>query len=166
VLTGNNSMEVADDDNAFDLGQFTLAAWVSFDAATGDRTILAKAPDTGFGNYTLRINGTSDEFFPGRAAYTHNSAAGTSGTIGSQAAVPTGQFVHLVVTYNGSRIDTFLDGVGQLSANSIPAPLLNDGPVRIGGGNFGFFVGLIDDVRIYDRALSGDEVKALADGTL
>jgi hypothetical protein len=165
VLTGNNSMQVADDDNTFDLGQFTLAAWVSFETSTSNRTIVGKAPDTGFGNYTLHLNGTTAAF-PGRSSYNHDFVDGNTGTVASQAALPTGQFVHVAVTYDGNRIDTYLDGVGQLSSSNAPVPLLNDEPLRIGTGIRGAFTGLIDDVRIYDRALSGDEVKALADGTL
>ena len=38
-------------------------------------------------------------------------------------------------------------------------------PCGIGGGNWGFYTGKVDDVRIYNRALSAAEVKALYAGT-
>jgi hypothetical protein len=41
---------------------------------------------------------------------------------------------------------------------------VDSNPVRIGGGNV-YFGGTIDDVRIYNRALSDSEIKALYDAT-
>ena len=38
-------------------------------------------------------------------------------------------------------------------------------PCGIGGGDWGFYTGKIDDVRIYNRALSAEEVQALYSGT-
>jgi hypothetical protein len=67
---------------------------------------------------------------------------------------------------DGAEARGFVDGqMRQVSpVNQVPTP--NNNNVRIGLGNSGAFLGLIDDVRIYDRALSGEEVEALANGTL
>jgi|TARA_B100000959_G_scaffold210477_1_gene221090 hypothetical protein len=47
-----------------------------------------------------------------------------------------------------------------LSASGDVSPMVN---IRIGNEHDGSFKGSIDDVRIYNRALSGKEVKALYD---
>lgn len=76
---------------------------------------------------------------------------------------------HIVMTIDGSGIPSaYLDGslVGSYPGT---VPIAPQGPVSIGGANInlaGFssgraFTGSIDDVRIYDRVLSGAEVSAL-----
>lgn len=72
--------------------------------------------------------------------------------------LPSGSWVHVVATFDGHTMRLFRDGV-LLDINAtgpIPLPAL-DAPLRVGDG----FEGLMDDVRIYDRALSPTEVQAL-----
>jgi hypothetical protein len=70
---------------------------------------------------------------------------------------------HLVATYDGRERGFFVDGVriGTFSSGPL-CPSRNE--LRIGAlgyGQAGFFRGCIDDLRIYDRALSADEVRRL-----
>jgi len=71
---------------------------------------------------------------------------------------------HVVGVYNGSSVDVYVNGIkgaitGTLSGN------LNDPDANtdIGGDGDGDFNGLIDDVIIYDRALSESEIQAIYD---
>ena len=69
------------------------------------------------------------------------------------------QWHHVVGTYDGSTISLYVDG--EL-VNSNPASIVigsNDMPLGIGSGmgNYGFN-GLINEVRIYDRALTETEI--------
>lgn len=83
-------------------------------------------------------------------------------------AAPTGlQFHHLLITYNGGTQATlgnyamYLDGVSQsLSAASSFASRSNANLIGDDGGN-NFWDGKIDDIRIYNRALTAQEVKDL-----
>jgi hypothetical protein len=74
------------------------------------------------------------------------------------------QWRHLSVIYSSNLITAFVDN--QLSAN-VSKNLNTDGsmPLIVGSNSLTrddeFFSGKIDDVRIYDRALSAEEVQAL-----
>ncbi|WP_138500066.1 DUF4347 domain-containing protein [Nostoc sp. PA-18-2419] len=79
------------------------------------------------------------------------------------------RWVHMVGTYNGSTINLYVDGV-QIGSSPLTGNILVDNnPVTIGaaenyadGAPLGDrFNGLIDEVRIYNRALSATEVKNL-----
>ncbi|MBI5760556.1 MAG: DUF1553 domain-containing protein [Planctomycetales bacterium] len=78
---------------------------------------------------------------------------------------------HVLATYDGSRdakgVRVYIDG--ELQPLRIVLDELNQSfavkePLRIGGGNGpgGRFVGLIDDVRIYRRVLTGNEAAIVA----
>jgi hypothetical protein len=64
-------------------------------------------------------------------------------------------------------VSIYIDGVleGVSFGASFPCYAANDfliGGLTISGQGFNYFVGLIDDVRVYDHALSADEVAVLA----
>jgi hypothetical protein len=69
---------------------------------------------------------------------------------------------HMVVSYGGGAVEVYLDGVLQRAG---PKDLNTEGnDIYIGCGAAAreeFFNGTIDDVRIYNRALSESEVKEL-----
>lgn len=72
-----------------------------------------------------------------------------------------GRWAHLAATYDGSALRIYVNGVlsGSAPAQGSLAP--TTGPLRIGGNQrFGeFFNGAIDDVRVYNRALSSADLR-------
>jgi len=70
-------------------------------------------------------------------------------------------WIHLVQTWDGRRLELWIDGERRDSTSAEGALALGDSPVRIGWDQYYFFQGDIDEVRIYDRALSDDEVRGL-----
>jgi hypothetical protein len=77
--------------------------------------------------------------------------------------VADGLWHHTVVTYDGSTLRIYLDNTEVVSA-SRSLNTTNNGTFLIGdrvGQNTHNMNGLIDDVRVYDRALRIDEVEAL-----
>ena len=90
----------------------------------------------------------------------------TGGEIPTHRTPVTGKWTHLVFTFDNSRVATFYLG-GQLVRSQVyTLPQDADLPFRIGAsadwlGNRLSWNGAIDDVRIYNRALSAQEVKDL-----
>jgi len=74
---------------------------------------------------------------------------------------------YIAATYDGSSIRLYADGK-QISSTPMSGPIDTAGsnPAFIGsfGGTSEFFAGGIDDVGIYDRALSAAEIETLAGG--
>jgi hypothetical protein len=88
------------------------------------------------------------------------SSAGTS------SALSTG-WNHIAVTYDGANVKYYINGI-QDGPTVAYVTTFSPGQRYIGAYNYGgitsFFPGNIDDVRIYNRALSATEVAALAAG--
>ena len=81
----------------------------------------------------------------------------------------TDMWYHAVMTYNGSNIILYIDGKEVFRTLQATGPILkDDDPLLIGGlhastGDSAFheFDGIIDDVIIFNRSLSSDEISAL-----
>ena len=84
----------------------------------------------------------------------------------SFAAIPGASWHHLVATYStcSGVIQTYMDG-NPLDQELFSSPIANSGDLFIGGANMGDgdggFVGLMKEVRIYNRELCAAEVQEL-----
>ena len=130
----------------------TLSAWVRPVTLSGWRTAMLKEATNGLA-YALYAH----DNLPQPAAYANigggdRSAAGT-------AALALNTWSHLAATYDGTTLRLFVNGTqvsSQTMAGSITA---STGALRIGGNTVWgeYFAGLIDEVRIYNRALTAAE---------
>jgi Concanavalin A-like lectin/glucanases superfamily len=87
---------------------------------------------------------------------------GVTGHADAREAEPVRRWSHLAVTYDGTTVSLFVDG-DEVSRRATTGRMLATArPLWIGGNHpYGeYFQGLIDEVRVYDRALSGDQVRA------
>jgi hypothetical protein len=70
-------------------------------------------------------------------------------------------WTHLASTYDGAMLRLYVNGV-EVGNRALPGSILpSDGPLRIGGNSIWgeYFQGRIDEVRIYNRALSTAEIQ-------
>jgi hypothetical protein len=94
--------------------------------------------------------------------------------VSTMTSIPTRQWQHLMATYDGSSmaagVAIYLDGVRQpveIIHDTLTDTIRNTEPLRIGRRQASDSLkGLVDDVRIYNRQLSHEEVKLLADSQL
>lgn len=140
--------------------QLTIEAWINLDAtATGNKQIAAMADGLSiplgrkFGLYVDAGN---------RLGFEVRTAGGYVDQ--SVGAVPTNVFVHVAGVYNGSSMVWYIDGVNVGSvaqAGNITASMGNlvIGEFAVPGNSP--FKGSIDEVGIYDRALSAAEIQAI-----
>ena len=85
---------------------------------------------------------------------------------GSAAALNLNNWHHVAATYDGSAVKIYINGVLDVSLPATGAPATNTQPMHLGAGrdnNANFFQGLIDEVEIFNRALSADEIRAIYD---
>ena len=74
------------------------------------------------------------------------------------------QWYNIVGTFDGSEVRIYVDGEEKGAAQHEGNIFAGEGPVTVGDNNFGsapdfHFVGVIDEVAIYDRVLSQSEIK-------
>ena len=132
----------------------TLEAWVN-PAVTlsGWKAIVQKETDA----YLLSASSSQQNRPAGGA--TLNSVCCTNAY--ATAALVPNTWTHVAATYNGTQMQLYINGV---PVSSVPATGLIETtttPLRIGGNTYSteFFSGLIDEVRIYSRALSQAEIQ-------
>jgi hypothetical protein len=78
--------------------------------------------------------------------------------------IQTGSWHHIVWTYNGSLTQVYVDGDPNGFSKEASGDLLtSSNPLYIGRYSDRYFNGLIDELMIYDRALSAEEIKNLYD---
>jgi hypothetical protein len=84
----------------------------------------------------------------------------------SSTTLPANQWSHVAVTYNGSSMQLYVNGSAVGSPTTISGTI-NSGSntLWIGGNNAAgeYFQGRIDEMRIYNRALSSSEVVTARD---
>jgi Concanavalin A-like lectin/glucanases superfamily/Carboxypeptidase regulatory-like domain len=74
--------------------------------------------------------------------------------------LPLNTFTHIVATYDGTTMRIYVNGLQTSSAASSIGTILNTTDPFIIGSNSGTFVGKMDEVAIYSRAISPTEVRA------
>src|SRR5262245_9469235 len=80
---------------------------------------------------------------------------GTVLSVAGGSASPVGVWSYVTVTYDGARLRLFVDGSPVATRATTGMLAVSDDPLWLGGNHpYGeYFEGLIDEARIYDRAL-------------
>ena len=144
----------------------TMEAW-AFPAVTGGGeypTLLMKQNSSGAVPtqvYTLHgrawVSDTGPRL-PGLRLNTGTSFPVVSG--GSLLAANT--WTHVAVTWDGSTMRVYLNGAQVASGAAIGSLVNSSGPLSIGGNRLltaEYFKGILDEIRIYNRALSVSEIQ-------
>ena len=87
-------------------------------------------------------------------------------TVRSNLPIPVNEWTHVVGTWDGNLMRLFINGVEQTETVAVTESINSGaGPTRIGslGDNVYRFNGLIDEVEIFSRALSAEEIVAIYD---
>ncbi|MBN2310448.1 MAG: LamG domain-containing protein [Candidatus Hydrogenedentes bacterium] len=128
----------------------TLEAWLFPSAPAASETGIA---GKSFSSYGLTY-------------YTDGKAYWYIGSGGNKCSAPlaAGDWAHLVGTFDGTRLNLYVNGALVDSTESQFAAIPHGGDFLIGciakGGHTESFRGVIGAVRVYDRALSEDEIRA------
>jgi hypothetical protein len=131
----------------------TLQAWVRPTTVTSWRTVMMKQHTSGLA-YVLAAG--SDTNRPHVAIHTTSEA-----DIGAPSQLPLNTWSHLAATYDGTTLRLYVNGT-QVAQTPKTGNIRSDtAPLRIGGNSIWgeYFNGLIDEVRIYNRALTTTEIQ-------
>jgi len=162
------------DQTGLDLvGDFTFSAWVKVESLDAQMVIISKN-DTGFDerSYDFRLNVAGKPYLllsdDGDTVDTHYVTY-----ITDDGHISVGTWVHVAVTFDISEEECifYINGdvvsSGQLAGTTIGASLHNSsadfaiGARYNSGAIANTFDGIIDDVAVFSRVLSGDEIRLL-----
>jgi hypothetical protein len=148
------------------LEEFTLEAWVRPVNCGLLEPVVAKLHDEELG-YALYAGGDSNAGRP--EGYILDGKEIDSHAVDSNA-LPRHAWSHIAVTRDGAELRLYVDGelVDTGWASAVMAG--GEGPMQIGGNesfvNPEYFEGLIDEVRIYNRALGEEELRQTMEAAL
>jgi GH35 family endo-1,4-beta-xylanase len=174
----NSTVEIADAPGLNPSGSFSVETWIKPAIALSLQTSWPRIVDKAFIDFSgvqsrrgwlLRVNGKSDSG-PGKIGFEINDGTG-SATAGGPTALtsaanlaPTDRWTHVAGVYSqeAGTITIYVNGAleGQTAVARGPAP--STGPLRIGSSAYSdFFAGLVDEVSLYNRALTHQEIEAI-----
>lgn len=138
----------------------SLAAWVNLDTTGTNQSILAKRGSTAGDRSWMLLYSDS---VPGYQLQIFDTD-GNFNTVGSTSDATVDGWAHVIATYDGSQLEMYVDGSSentstatgsgiQNSTEDVTAGIRSDGNIPLDG--------TIDDVRVYDKALSDTEASNL-----
>ncbi len=143
--------------------QISISSWVKSDSLAAKNTIVQKRFTNNIESYNLRLETDGELNF-----YAYSSVGGDSGVLGLTAGdVTTGSWYHVVGSFDGTKWQTFVNGIKISESIDSQGPYSNASELSIGASRqnlstLQYFNGLVDDVRIYDRAITQAEITHLA----
>lgn len=145
----------------------TLSAWFKSSASTNQRIISMDSGSSTGRNYIIQLESSGYV----RGIVWSGSTAFQAGTISTTPGLDDGNWHHVALVYEPStRVEIFIDGVSKdkntsgipSSINSIAQDLII-GRAAPATGNF--FNGSIDEVAIFNTALSANKITQIHDAT-
>ena len=131
----------------------TLEAWVNPSLVNGAwRDVIYKGND----NYYLEADSTGIKPVAG------GTFGGSNGNAIGTGALTVNTWAHLAGTYDGATLRLYVNGVQVSSVAKTGAITASTNALQIGGDSiYGqYFPGTIDEIRIYNRALSATEIQS------
>jgi TPR repeat protein len=161
-FNGSNDYIEIPNSPTLNLGQHTIEAWIRPEVQLGASfhgIVVKQNPDNSGRNYYLGLR--SD----GRIHYSILFTSGALMTLDSNVTVPKGKWSHIAANFDGSVMNIFCNGALCGNLNVGPAtPVKTTQPLLIGHSNElaqTYFRGQLDEVAIYNRALSDKEISTI-----
>ncbi len=158
-FNGTNSWVTVNGSSSLNLtGGMTLEAWVKPTAAASNWTAVMLKERTGGLDYALYAADGANQP-PAGYIDTSNTDYDSRGL----SLLPLNSWSFLTATYDGSNLDLYVNGT-LVTAQTVSGLITTSasGALRIGGDSIWgeYFQGLIDNIRVYNRALNVGEIRS------
>lgn len=164
TLNGSSQYLYAASNSAFDFtSTMSISCWIKCTGGAGTtRTIISKPIGSTwvptYFRYIIRIENSNELYF-----YLSSSQVATTSTSGSFGADST--WKHVVCTYDGTTQKVYVDGTLSAQNTVTTAISTSSEPFVIGSRNASaageYFTGQIDELGLWSRAITSDEVTQL-----
>jgi hypothetical protein len=165
---GQGRLMRVEDSSDLDITEFTAESWVKVEAINpSNMPILWKGNGAGAAlsaPYGLMILGASHKSEAGKVAPLITDGLRDQLVI-SHTALPLETFTHIAVTVDGSKLRIYLNGRLDQETDQRLTPFTNDSALQIGSMENALaassFNGLIDELALYNRPLTAQEIQAI-----
>ena len=153
VIPNHSTFNVADN--------MTISAWIKSSNTSGPRVILSKWNDNaGDHSFIFKDDNTSDKLRIQLSKQTNSDLADLIGTT----SIPIGNWIFVAATLSENTVKLYINGnldATILATGSIRQSItdLLIGAVYTGGGITENFSGSLDDIKIYNKGLTQEEIK-------
>ncbi|GGI58358.1 hypothetical protein GCM10011444_26670 [Winogradskyella haliclonae] len=149
--------EDSDDTVAPGASVFTISTWIKRESGSTNTSIVSKRDVAYTEGYDLKINSLN--------RVEMNWINGSTRTIQSSVAIPENEWHHIAVTHDGTTARLYIDGVLE-TTETLPLPLDTNRSFLIGaagrdGSATAYFDGNIDEVRVWNAALTESQLRFL-----
>jgi hypothetical protein len=159
VFNGTSSYIDCGNNSSLDItGAITMSAWIKRTSIGAVHRILHKGGQSNVAlDYTFGFGTSNTVFF-----YASKSNSSTVG-VRTNKTYTTNEWLYIVGTYNGTTYRIYVNGVEMPTTEGASGTNTSTSSLFIGARNDGdqHMNGYIDDVRIYNRALSQEEITKL-----
>lgn len=163
TLDGTGDFIAAGTNSSLEVQSYTFTAWInptSLSGCTNNRCILAsKANDITVAGVEWAVSNT------GRLAYGYNNGALRGWYEDGVSTISTGAWTHIAFTWNSSTglVSYYVNGVlSDTDSASAGTIVYSSDTFRIGfQSQNGYWNGVLDDVRVYNRVLNASEITNL-----
>jgi len=148
---------------------FTISVWFQYSSSLNNQSLLSKRTDQFQNGWTLGIaGGTLPQDSAGFVV--HQVSGGADPKIWSQGVIPTNSWQQVLVVYSlaTQTIKFYHNNVLGNTETNFPSPNSNtNANLLIGNNNIQpyFMLGQIDDIGIWNRALTEEEITSLYSGS-
>ncbi|MCL7454513.1 MAG: PKD domain-containing protein [Anaerolineae bacterium] len=156
VFDGDGDYVEIPDAPSLNPAEMTLSAWVNVGGGSSHRDIASKDGESAERQYLITVDDTN-------RFRAHVWTSSVVVTVAGTTPVEQGTWYYVAQTYDETGLKLYVNGALEGAAAWAGPPVTTPQPVRIGGGaNPGaspfYFTGLIDDVRLYNQALTAEEM--------
>ena len=157
---GSNFQDVSSS-SSLQLSKFTVATWFKTTSNFDSKGYIVNKGGIGSDSSSKNMNHGIWMTSGGQIQAGFETSGGTDNFVTSSGKYNDGKWHYALVTFDGSAINLYVDNnkVSTLSTSSSPDKTGSQ-PVRVGANSLSannFFTGSIDEVRIWNRALSSQE---------
>ena len=153
-------MSVPDNPDLRLTNQFTIAFWLNQVAGASGTSLVSKGANTRRNGFLLSTSGSASQIYISLFNNGVNTARCNSNPIG-----PAQIWQHVAITFDGSTFTYYINGVVNASCAVAASAGTGVDPVVIGGVNGTNPSGTMDELRIYQRALSAQEITSVVTDT-
>jgi len=164
VFDGNDGISISDDrslDGDGTWSEITIELWIKPTANQRGSRIILKNPSTGSGSYMIGFQTSTSR--PYNVLFWYVTISGSSSEIEYSTPLEVGEWYHVVCTYkSGYGLTMYINGT-EVShvGRSGNIDVRHNQPLYIGWNELDptrYYIGVIDEVRIYPRSLSAEQI--------